>query len=200
MDFRVKLIFLTEHSRPFINLALDVYSAWTAAMQTHTHTPIFLPHDVDTPAILRTWQDPGNCQLSTWSSFFLSCFCSLFSLHNCAWPTFRLYKQVVVCWLSWGIWSSQARDHIQSSCSCDLSHGYSNSGSLTPVLWPGIKPASQGCRDATDPIVPWWELREMFLLRAPFLGVNEVLPRLLSVLDPLQYFSWWLVINADLLL
>ena len=41
-------------------------------------------------------------------------------------------------------------------CSC------ANARSLTRSAGPGIKPESQGCRDASDPIVPQWELLTFF--------------------------------------
>ena len=45
------------------------------------------------------------------------------------------------------------------SYSCDLhSSCGSTPGSLTHCVQPGIKPASQCSRDATNPIVPQWEL------------------------------------------
>ena len=44
------------------------------------------------------------------------------------------------------------------SRSCHLSHSCSNTGSLTHCAGPGIEPATQCSQDATDPIVPQWEL------------------------------------------
>ena len=44
------------------------------------------------------------------------------------------------------------------SHSCDLHHGYGDTGSATHCAGPGIKPVSQCSRDATDPVAPQREL------------------------------------------
>ena len=50
------------------------------------------------------------------------------------------------------------------SHSYDLNCSYGNAGSLAHRARPGIKPVSQRSRDATDPVVPQWELLSTLLM------------------------------------
>jgi len=61
-------------------------------------------------------------------------------------------------WAPYRIWSSWARDQIGATV-VDLCRRCSNTRSLlTHCARPGIQPAFQYSRDATDPIVPQWKL------------------------------------------
>ena len=55
-------------------------------------------------------------------------------------------------WPLHSIWSSHARDQIQVTV---VTYAAGAAGSCA---WQGIEPASQCSRDATDPLVPQWEL------------------------------------------
>ena len=57
-----------------------------------------------------------------------------------------LFLIISFFWLPLGIWSSQARGQIRAIAAV--------MGSLTHCARPGIRPASQHCRDSTDPVVP----------------------------------------------
>ena len=68
-------------------------------------------------------------------------------------------------WLPRRIWNSWARDQIYLSSSCDLCCSCRNARSLTHCAGPGVEPLSQGCRDATHPVVPRWELPREEILK-----------------------------------
>ena len=55
------------------------------------------------------------------------------------------------------MWSSRARDQIQATVAT-CAAAAAEPEPLTHCAWPGIKPAVQGSRDTTDPIMPRQEL------------------------------------------
>ena len=74
-------------------------------------------------------------------------------------------------WLPCHMWSSRARDQIQVSH--NLSHSCSNAGFL--IYWerPGVKPATQGSQDATDPFVPQQQLLVAVLICVSLVVCND---------------------------
>ena len=76
------------------------------------------------------------------------------------------------------------------SCSCNLSHSYSNAGSLTHCARLGIESVSQRFPDAANPIVLQWELQNPIIsyLLSPF-GLLTKYHRLDGLWTTEMYFA-----------
>ena len=91
----------------------------------------------------------------------------------CAWSLLKGYKVGMLFFFFFLFIFGCPMEHgvqgqgLDPSCSYDLSHDCGNAESSALCARPGIESASQSAWDATDAIVPGWELEEGAILTLP---------------------------------